>query len=249
MDIIIPTLLLTDCDVFSYMLEQANSSPYVEKIIIIDNTVDASFKRVYSQLLNDRYTIVENSKNILVNPSWNKGMEIVESEHYLILNDDILCHESILSLCEKKLYDDLSIGLLTVRTIDPMSPLGYESIYQNEVDQEDSPLWGDAGFTGLNQNPGWFMCGRTSEWVYIPEDIKVFYGDNFIYSTIRNSGKKILRLDSHPISHHASSTIDKLVGHDEAVENAIAQDHANWSDMKTSWGMAGDEDSMIWVFD
>jgi hypothetical protein len=209
-DVVIPTMCLGPKDWFKYTLNELFICKEVKKIIIIDNTKDSLYKKNF--FVNDKIILVENKKNNFVNPSWNQGINLSSSENYLILNDDILVSNIVLSMVDKILKTDNNIGLLTVLTNEHIT-----------IDQyiEKSKLFDEnrISFTEKMLNPqgiqGWFMAGRKYEWKNIPEEIKIWYGDNFIFNRIKSLNKKCLNLNSCMIAHHTSSTVNNHLNDEE----------------------------------
>lgn len=202
--VVIPTMCLCPKEIFSYTLEQMELSSSVEKVIIIDNTVDKRFKDEYE--VGSKVEVIENGKNIYVNPAWNQGLELVTSEHYMILNDDIAVQHYIFNVLNWILETHDEIGILTVKTIENM-PLDQ---YKEKIDKI-SEMKPDITFTTKMLNPsgiqGWLMVGRTKDWKPIPPELRIWYGDDFIYSRCRRSGKKALNITSYFVDHFVSSTV------------------------------------------
>lgn len=224
-DVVIPTMLLTDKNIFSYTLEQMKACDVIRKIIIIDNTDDCSFRKTYhSNLGGGKFCVVENGKNVLVNPAWNQGLSLVEAEHYVILNDDVLCHSKIFKICEQKMRDDQDVGILTVDTLQSKNI----DFYNNHIKEtEHKP---PTFTTNIFRNRvGWFMCGRKSQWVPIPDNIKIFYGDDFIYQLARKNKRKVLSLQSQSIVHFESTSVNHTLKKDPKIKETIQKDGHQWA--------------------
>lgn len=225
-DVVIPTLLLSNPDVFKYTLKQLNESKVVGKIIIIDNTDAKRFRNEFKNFITDKFEIIEHGKNIFVNPAWNQGMEKVTSNYYLILNDDILCHKYLLNICNAYLNEEKNVGLITITTKNGMKTNVYDAEIQKVIEGKN-----DAKFnTKMPHNrQGWFMCGRTSDWKAIPDTIKIFYGDDFIYRELRKKKKKCVILSPYFISHFESTTVNTSNDRrKKEIKNVIKQDHIEW---------------------
>lgn len=217
-DVVIPTLLNTKKEVFSYTLNELNNSIYVNKIIIIDNTEDNLFKHLYKDSITDKMQLIEPNGNILVNPAWNKGLEEVTSEFYLLLNDDILCSEYIISCCDYILRTT-KVSLLTCSTINKLIDVdNYKKMIQKDV----KPM---VTSSIPNNRIGWFMCGRKNEWIPIPKELKVFYGDDFIYSNLRIHKKTINMISNLNIVHYESTTINTHINN---IRPIIKNDRLIW---------------------
>lgn len=223
-DVIIPTLLLTDKVIFDYTLKQMIDCDVINKIIILDNTDDRRFKDDYSEFFSsNKLTLIENGENIFVNPAWNLGLSLVESEYFVILNDDVLCHKSIFEICDNKMKEDPAVGLLTVNTLQSQG-IDY---YENHIAQTsgNTPTFSPNIF---RNRVGWFMCGRKDQWVDIPTSIKVFYGDDFIYALARHHKRKVLSLESQSIVHFESTSVNNKEIFAPIIHGIIQEDARQW---------------------
>lgn len=223
-DIIIPTLLSGDRSILEWTLDQANKSPVVKNIIVVDNTETGSFT---SSL--DKVIVLSNKKNLFVNPSWNLGMEHVTSEYYMICNDDILSSTAIYNITNEALSDE-SIGLLTFRTIERGDINSYvremSNIKHNDIKHSvDIPNDG---------RQGWIMAGRVSQWVPIPKDLLIWCGDDFIYRLIKQRGLKCVIFD-YPVVHHKNTTINK-VRNNVNIKPILENDKRVWDKIKNNIG-------------
>lgn len=222
-DVIIPTLLRTDKEVFKYTLDQLNESSVVGKIIIIDNSQTAAFKEQYSECLTDKVDVVELNKNIFVNPSWNLGMQKVESPHYAIINDDIMAHKEAFNIADQVLAQRDNIGLVTFNTHQSVPLSDYSSMVNN--------LDGNYKITDKipnNGRIGWFMAGRTCQWIPIPDELLIFFGDDFIYRTLRKR-KYAPVIADFPIVHFESTTVSDSRLFKEQFMPIIRSDTQMWT--------------------
>jgi len=200
-DIIIPTLLQSDEEIFNYSLIEANKSPVVNKIFIIDNTGKSIFK---SQL--QKVEVLYMDKNIYVNPAWNLGVSLSKSENVLIMNDDIACRSENYEYIEK-LLDLKDCGLCSISSIninclkeytDTKFSLKY--IQTNEVFSNPD-----------NNKTGWFFALKRKLWKNIPAPIKIIYGDDLIFSRVRKLGYHPQNIMNLSIGHLGSKTINNIM--------------------------------------
>lgn len=198
--VVIPTLLMAPREVFEYTLNELNSNDLVKEIIIIDNTEDKSFDKVFN---------VSSKMNILKEPgnqgaSCNIGMQLVKTEYYFITNDDVACRSSIINSCFDIMEQDKDIGLIQMNTRIRQQ---LDSYIESYVQKETEYI--------ILQNPratmtGWFQFGRKIDWVDISE-LRYFYGDDLILDIMRHNKRKVVRLVSDYVSHIESSTVSKRV--------------------------------------
>lgn len=186
----------------------------VKKIIIIDN----DFKeRPKSEIFNSpKIKILNYGKNIYVNPAWNKGMENASEDLICICNDDIKIDKLIIefaSFYESRESHNLDlIGL---------GNLNYDglAICPFEMDRS-KPLGSQNG----GRRFGHAMFLRKKNYKPIPNDIKIWFGDDYI---VRNA-KKVYRLNSNKLNLQIRSTIDSLNAEGINVDDIIKEDKINW---------------------
>ena len=184
MDMMIPTL---------YQLE---SNSNVKSILVFDNT-QGEFKSYSSKVK------IYNKENLFVNPAWNRGMELCETEYFLIINDDIVCSSEVVTSCIKILNENKDVGLVTVETknVNNASEIDFNTYFENKVEPEFSEL-------NVNSHFGWFFIGRTSLWRPVPNELKIFFGDDLIYAWIRHLRYKVVCLRNYEIYHKMSTTVN-----------------------------------------
>lgn len=164
--VIIPTMWLSEY--IKTMVGVYARSPFVKEIIIIDNAPKNTVNFPYEKV--KKHT---KGHNIYVNPAWNLGASLAESENLLIANDDILINEhDFNNLIEKSidfLHDNVIIGPseynFKTPTL-PKQPLVFERFTKNFT----------YGF-------GTFMLMKRTSYTIIPEDILIFHGDVILFKT------------------------------------------------------------------
>lgn len=216
-DIIIPTLLKTDIEIFNYSLYEAERSPYVNKIIVIDNTGLSLFRSDLTKI-----QIVCPNQNIFVNPSWNLGVSLSSANNIVIMNDDIACHRDNYKFIEEVLNDD-ACGLCSIST-DAINNL---TDYTDKVIINYSDIITTTDFQNQDNNKtGWFFATKKRLWKDIPDSIKIIYGDDLIYMRIRNLGLTTKNIINTSIGHLYSKTVNQVMNNIiSQVNNDILQFH------------------------
>lgn len=137
----------------------------IDDIIIIDNM---SNKYVHKKIYDDsKVTRIVMDTNIFVNPAWNLGVSSAKNEHIIICNDDVIIEPTKtleLLLKESNNWDAAGLG-----------PDAYKHNTDSNINLSD--------VTERTFGWGCFMAVKKSKWVNIPNDIKIFYGDDFIIRT------------------------------------------------------------------
>lgn len=159
--VIIPTLWRSDRT--QKLINDLQSCELVDEIIVIDNSAD----KINTQF-NGKVKIISFAKNIYVNPAWNVGVKLAKNECIALCNDDINFNTNIFSTITK--------DVLTNNGIIGMGA----GNYTDSIDQNATP-YVDVWKPGIN-DLGWgcLIFLKKSNWVDIPDEIKIWYGDNFI---------------------------------------------------------------------
>lgn len=171
---VIPTMLKSPR--LKKLAEDLQNSEYVDEVIIIDNSgnLEPSLEP------HPKQKYICEGKNTGCNPAWNKGVKLSSNELIVICNDDIN-------------FDPIILGALTDDVVESAGVIGMGAGNYNEnFDNSQNPYL-EEWFPGVNDH-GWgsLMMLKKSMWVDIPENIIVWYGDNFI-KEINSVKKSILR--------------------------------------------------------
>lgn len=156
--VIIPTLWIPKT--FKQLLNDLNNCELISEIIIIDN--NPNDKIDLSKFNKIKY--YSEGKNIYVNPAWNKGVELSKNNLIAICNDDI-----IFSVNET--FEFIS------KNVDKLGVIGVHTQCINnkksniELFETDKRLWGS----------GTLMFVKKEKWVNIPKELKIWFGDDFIF--------------------------------------------------------------------
>jgi hypothetical protein len=180
------------------IVKNFNSSQFVDEIIIIDNKTENSIELShYEKVIH-----IKNKKNIFVNPSWNLGVNLSKNENLIISNDDILINDIDRVLSNKEIFDCDLVGL------------DYENINKNNtVILKETKKHMERGF-------GCFLIIKKKSYVNIPEILKIWFGDNFLFNKVKN--KKMFSCDK--IEIELSKTIKNING----VNDILNQDKKNF---------------------
>lgn len=200
--VVIPTMLLGPKDIFEYTLNQLGQCELVKNIIIIDNTETKEFDKEFA--ITNKIKHLKSPGN--QGATYNPGMELCDTDYYLLLNDDVACRSNILYNCFKimELYKD--IGLIQINT-KIMEPL--EEYIKSEPDSDQIKIF-------FPNNPrmcmtGWFQFGREEDWEPIPKELKYFYGDDLLLVHMMRKNRKVARIISDYVSHMESSTVNQMI--------------------------------------
>jgi glycosyltransferase involved in cell wall biosynthesis len=197
--IIIPTLWKSART--KKLLSDLNECEYVDEIIVIDNEYDG-----YQDTLVEKIRFVSFGENIYVNPAWNKGIELAKNECIALCNDDIN-------------FDPNIFGVITENILTYSGIIGMgEGNYKDPIDEANGPYI-DVWQPGVN-DWGWgcLILLKKSHWLPIPNDIKIWYGDNII-KDVNSVSKGVLR--NFKVETEMSTTSDGDEWNDRKKEDHI----------------------------
>ena len=186
----------------------------IKKIIIIDNDRN---KRPNINLLNSpKIKLLDYKKNIYVNPSWNKGVEEANNGLICLCNDDIVIDRLIIEIIHLLDISNCSgIDLIGVRGNDHHGFL----INPFQMDTTKNLGLQNNGFFGIA------MFLRKENYKPIPDDLKVWFGDDYL---VRNS-KNVFTIPANRFRVSMASTIKSLMKEGKEISRIINQDIQNWN--------------------
>jgi hypothetical protein len=202
--VIIPTIWKSE-----YTLELISKyceCEYVNEIILLNNKVENTPKL----LIHNKLNIINLPKNIFVNPAWNYGVKISKSSYITISNDDILFNvNEYYSLLEQIISQQ------------PLQNLGFIGSHSDNyiITEEKSPILEE--YNNQTNKGGWgcLFTFHKQNWKPIPEQLKIWYGDNWIHMT----HQPILQLSGINIETKMSTSSDL-----EEVRSIRENDTKEW---------------------
>ena len=222
--IIIPTMQ-KDLHVLHMLLLELQESPYVGEILIIDNANIALDTSAYSKV-----KVLPQEENLYVNPSWNLGIKSAskEFEYFGIINDDLIFSKGFLSQVHEFLkLADGNVGLV-----------GIDCLINTPIDQFDTyPKDTVLEFKQINKMLGFWgsaFFGRKENYHNIPEEMKVFYGDHYLFSRNLQNHKKNYLITNVKIKHiealtsHSTKRLRNYFRHDRKIcikHNGVEYQH------------------------
>lgn len=205
--VIIPTLFRRP-DILNNLLGTLYDDPAVSEVIILDNT-EYTDETIVPLEVNDKTKIHSAGRNRYVNPSWNYGVQEAEEKYIAILNDDITIPEGIFtSISQIDLKPMGVIGACHPMIQQVENPQRF-SIEKGELVPISERIWGF----------GIFMAMHKDNYIPIPDEIKVWCGDDIIFHGNRLAGRENYLLVA-PIQTRMSTTSDDKQ-FDEIKENDV----------------------------
>jgi hypothetical protein len=185
--VIIPTLWKSNRT--DKLLKDLEECRYVDEIIIIDN---ASIYKTDRTI--DKIRMISFGENIYVNPAWNLGIKVAKNDLVALINDDINFNTNVFGVIDENILNQFGIVGMG------------EDNYKEQIDETKGPYL-DVWKPGVN-DWGWgcFIMLNKKDWINIPENIKIWYGDNII-KDVNPSPKACLR--NFKVETEMSTTSDE----------------------------------------
>ena len=192
---IIPTLWKAK-DFTDHLVEVLIEDKSVGEIIIIDNAPTDFF---YD---NKKVVILQQEENLYVNPSWNLGVEESDYDKFIIFNDDIIIPYNFVFQLEYLLTEDKGIVGIDARGV-----IQVESFSRNNITFLDREV---TLKSIVNRNWGFGIAfgGHRKSYHKIPENIRVWFGDDYLVQMNKELGKINYVVDDLPIFTKMSATSD-----------------------------------------
>ena len=199
--VIIPTMW--KCDRLYETLIELNNHAIVGEIILIDNS---GIKHDLPNLEKLNYILEE--QNTYVNPAWNKGVNLSNYNNLLVLNDDTWFDWNIMYPLSKFVTEDFGcIGM-------------HENNYTITDTQTELEL------IPINHRIGGFGTAffvHKSNWISIPDTMKIYCGDDWLFVKNRNLGKQNLMISNFKVNGYISVTTTELSKNEE-IEQILKRD-------------------------
>lgn len=181
--IVVPTLNYSP-QTLQIIAEIFKADERVSEILVINNSGLA----IQFPALNLKIRQVVLPRNIYVNPSWNLAANLADesSEWLMLLNDDVIVPGNILDLLTpQRLQDYTLIGVRgdTIHHLSDHSGFSQEALSIHEV--ENHRTWGF----------GVCMLAKRSGYPTIPNELKIWCGDDFLFQEYKAAGGKIGLMD------------------------------------------------------
>lgn len=156
---IIPTMWVIES--FNQTIKEYLKSNLIDEIIIIDNKPNSRPKLP----IDDRIKILSKGHNIFVNPAWNWGVKEAKNDNLIFANDDV-----ILIDIDKLLYE-IVINKFPIIGVSIDDVNDTEGIHIEQV------------YDPMKRGFGCFFYINKSNYIFIPDDLKIFYGDTILYNS------------------------------------------------------------------
>jgi hypothetical protein len=159
--VIIPTIWKSEFT--TPLLQRLSKCEAVGEIILIDNAPDWDIEM--NKLIH-----IKESENTYVNPAWNKGVELAKYNNITIANDDILFN-----------VDEYFHYMEQI----PLKEFGFVGSHSDNYKDGDFSTIHLEKYDNQTNVGGWgcLFSFDKRNWKPIPNQLKIWYGDNWIHAT------------------------------------------------------------------
>lgn len=194
LSVVIPTLQ-KNLELLNNLISALNQDESVTEIIVIDNSTKGY------NINCPKLRVIIPKSNLFVNPSWNLGVKEAKEEIVALLNDDITIPNNFCKDVIELMNEDMGI-------------VGFHRDYIENTHKilpmpENTGIHlekatGRCGFFGIA------MFFYKSSYIEIPNDMKIFWGDDFLYNKNKKGKNKNYYIANQKIYHWGSlSSADK----------------------------------------
>lgn len=206
LSVIIPTLQ-KDVSTLTNLVLTLTKDEIVDEILIIDN----SLKGYHFD--NEKVRVITPKENLFVNPSWNLGVQEAKNEYICLANDDIKIPENLCTKVIENMKNEYGIiGIDESAIINTRDEKKNEIIDINNIEPQI--------IERIKIEPTRFRClwfaiimfFKKENYVPIPEDLKIFFGDDWIFYQAKKLGKTNVNVCGAKIYHLGSMTSNSFRG-------------------------------------
>jgi GT2 family glycosyltransferase len=141
----------------------------VGELILIDNSEEGNGNKTFARNFGKGLVYIDEGKNTYVNPAWNKGVKLAKFDKLLFVNDDVETDWSFVNNLEEYITEDR--GMIGAGV----------SCWQGPHNH--------SGVVPIGNRPNCYGCVfamHKNSYVEIPDDLKIHYGDDWLFT---KSGK------------------------------------------------------------
>jgi hypothetical protein len=192
---IIPTLWKAK-EFTDHLVDVLIEDKSVGEIIIIDNApADFSYD-------NEKVVMLRQEENLYVNPSWNLGVEEADYDKFIILNDDIIIPYNFVFELESMLTPDKGIVGIDAASVIKVDNFSSKNITFLDRKIDLKPIKERSWGFGIT------LAGHHNSYYKIPENIRIWYGDDYLVQMNNKKGRVNYVIDDIPIFTMMSVTSD-----------------------------------------
>lgn len=152
--------------------------PLITDIIIFNNNVDET--PTDPILKHSKILLIHNSKNIFVNPAFNRGVELAQEDNVCLINDDIIFDLRVFYRVPQVLSEHSGVVGICPGLAEYNQPPITSGAIRFVPWQPGNHTFGFGCLMFINK--GW--------WIPIPNEFVLYFGDNWIFDTCIIRGRQ-----------------------------------------------------------
>ena len=167
-------------------IRELMKQPAVGEFILIDNSEEDNGNKPFARNFSPNLVYIEEGKNTYVNPAWNKGARLAKFDKLLFVNDDVETDWSFVNNLEE--YITEYRGMIGAGV----------SCWQGPHKNSD--------VVPIAHRPNCYGCVfaiHKDSYVEIPDDLKIHYGDDWLFT---KSGKPNYEIRGWKMSGESEQT-------------------------------------------
>jgi len=187
------------------------------KLYLVDQNSDELGTKEYLESLSELdfdIDIIINESNVDLNRVWNDFYKNTDTEFLCFLNNDVRLTNNFIDDNIKILSENEKIGVV----IHVTNNLKYTKAEQKLIFEILSPP--------LYQ--GWDFCLRRSAYTLIPDSLRIFGGDDYIFVNLKDRGYEIAMTYSSPIIHYKEQTRKQLGNEIQEIHKLDGANYFNY---------------------
>jgi glycosyltransferase involved in cell wall biosynthesis len=215
LSVIVPTLW--EVPGFKYFINVVAESTSVKEVLIIDNASHIRYALANGPFFSHpKLKIIPLPENVGTNQAWNIGAFIAESDNIALLNDDVFFDISALAKIDHKLLNHPEIGLICANT---------QRLYGAGVTSNDISF--ERTLQDMHVGAGTMIFLHKAKYRKIPKELRIYYGDNYLWDTLRAEGYHHYKLINCAYFSLGGETTQVLQSKDLINPSRLLQDEGN----------------------
>jgi glycosyltransferase involved in cell wall biosynthesis len=173
---VIPTLWKAP-EITSILIDQFERCEHDYELIIIDNAGSGY------ENSNPKIRVLMAKENIGVNPAWNIGVKEARYDYVCLVNDDIAFNvTNFIHNINEFVKNQGEFHLIA-----PYDTHGSSGYFSTSINRDQDIWWKDRKtMTHKEFGMGCFMLFPKQVWIEIPEEIKIYYGDDILWYNVHS---------------------------------------------------------------
>jgi len=181
----------------------------VDDIVIIDN--DPARNLLKEVELPSTVRVLTKGHNIFCNPAWNWGVQEAKNDKICLLNDDMIFDLRVFNHVNRVL--SVRNSLVGMSACDPVN--GQTPVTTGEIELVQ---WSGQNTFGFGQ----LVFVHRDMWLPIPEQLQLYYGDNWIFDTHRRRRQPIYLITNFLYKTPFAATISEVGGVEKLHAEGLA---------------------------